>query len=154
MHCSKFTQQEMTRMDKPSHPQHLWISQTRRRQTQNCVNNVSISIKFRNRERGVCCFKSGWLSLGGARSSNWESFSTWEVLWALTNLQKDLLRQADALTHFYFLLTIGSMEAFHIDFWKSAVSSGLKWSFIQGSSSRSLFTFGQLSGSFFHTWPA
>ena len=88
------------------------------------------------------------------RSSNWESFSIWEVLWALTNLQKDLLRQADALTHFYFLLTTGSMEVFHIDFWKSAVSSGLKWSFIQGSSSSSLFTFGQLSGFFFYTSPA
>ena len=88
------------------------------------------------------------------RSSNWESSSIWEVLWALTNQQKDLLCQADALTHFYFLLTTGSMEAFHTDFCKSAVSSGLKWSFIQGSSASSLFTFGQLSGFFFYTSPA
>lgn len=88
------------------------------------------------------------------RSSNWESSSIWEVLWALKNLQKELLRQADELTHFYFHLTTGSMEAFHTDFCESAVSSGLKWSFIQGSSSTSLFTFDQLSGFFFYSSPA
>ena len=88
------------------------------------------------------------------RSSNWESSSIWEVLWALKNLQKELLHQADELTHFYFHLTTGSMEAFHTGFCESAVSSGLKWSFIQGSSSTSLFTFDQLSGFFFYSSPA
>ena len=55
------------------------------------------------------------------RSSNWESSSIWEVLWAFKNLQKDRMCQADALTHFYFLLTTrkyGSMS-----YWFLRISS-------------------------------
>ena len=55
------------------------------------------------------------------RSSNWESSSIWEVLWAFKNLQKDRLCQANALTHFYFLLT--TRKYGNISYWFLRISS-------------------------------
>ena len=79
MHCVHTTEKDKNGQTlPPSTPVNL--TNAMGRQTQKRVHSVSVYIKFRNRERGVCCVKSGWLCLGRA-SSNWERMqggSWWE----------------------------------------------------------------------------